>query len=407
MPDIPEEKESEELSAFRNEVRAWVEANKPPRPDFKLPQSFLEVESERQFEYLRDWQQKVYDAGYVGHDVPTEYGGRGVDRDRYRIVMQELTRARAPFLVNVIGLHWAGPTILRYGTEEQKKRCLGPLLRGDEIWCQGFSEPEYGSDLAGLQARAVKVDGGYRVTGHKVWTTLAHVAKWMILLARTDPTAHKYAGISYFLFPMQTEGVVVQPLVKMTGEGGFNQVIFEDAFMPEDSLLGNEGQGWEIAMTTLLFERGAGEGSGRERTAGFVKMLERLVGLASRSSRDGAPALEDPVLRDRLVQLWIEAHAMGFSAMRSGVSDLCAERPFALRFITKLTGSEWNQRLGELACALLGPDVVHWLGDANAPDRAEWPRGYLNSFGMTIGGGTSEIQRNIIGERILGLAKSK
>jgi alkylation response protein AidB-like acyl-CoA dehydrogenase len=402
-----EERESPELAAFRAEVHAWVEAHRPPRPAFKLPQSFLEVESDEQFEFLRDWQRKVYDAGYLGYDVPEAYGGRGVDRDRHRVVMQELHRARAPFLVNVIGLHWAGPTILRYGTEDQKKRLLGPMLRGDEIWCQGFSEPEYGSDLAGLQTRAARVDGGYRVTGHKVWTTLAHVARWMILLARTDPAAQKYSGLSYFLFPMDAEGVVIQPLVKMTGEGGFNQVIFDNAFMPEGALLGHEGQGWEIAMTTLLFERGAGEGSGRERTAGFVKMLERVVGLAARARRDGAPALEEPVLRDRLVQLWIEAHAMGFTGMRSSIEALCAERPFAARFMTKLTGSEWNKRLEQLACDLLGPDVAYWLGDPNAPDHAEWPRGYLNSFGMTIGGGTSEIQRNIIGERILGLPKSK
>lgn len=392
------------LQEFRQEVREWVAANRPKPPPFKLPQSFLEVESDEQFAYLRDWQRKVYDAGYLGYDVPTEYGGRGIDRDRYRVVAQEMGRARAPFFVNFIGLYWAGPTILRCGTEEQKKRCLPPLLRGDEIWCQGFSEPEFGSDLAALQTRAVRDAQGWRVTGHKVWTTLAHVSKWMILLARTDPAAQKYAGLSYFLFPMDAPGVTVQPLVKMTGEGGFNQVILEDAPMPADALVGREGQGWEIAMTTLLFERGASEGSGRDRATIFMEQLKRIVALAKRT---GSTRPLDPVLEDRLAALYIEAQAQGLCAIRSGVRGLNEERPFALRFMTKLVGSEWNQRLTELACEMLGPDAAYWLGDKDAPDRAEWPRAFLNSFGMTIGGGTSEIQRNILGERILGLPKSK
>jgi alkylation response protein AidB-like acyl-CoA dehydrogenase len=177
--------------------------------------------------------------------------------------------------------------------------------------------------------------------------------------------------------------------------------------MPSEALLGREGQGWEIAMTTLIFERGAAEGTGRERVAAFIEQLKRLVGLAERVSRDGRPASDDPVFRDRIAQLWVEAQAMALSGLRAGVADLNAERPFALRFMTKLVSSEWNQRLSELGCELLGPDVQQWLGDPHAPDHAEWPRAFMNSFGMTIGGGTSEIQRNIIGERILGLPKSK
>ncbi|HEY8493322.1 MAG TPA: acyl-CoA dehydrogenase family protein, partial [Myxococcota bacterium] len=258
--------ESPENAEFRREVRAWIEANKPPDPGFKLPQSFLEVESERQFEFLREWQRKVYEAGYLGLDWPVEYGGRGDPHKRQRIVSQELARAGAPFMVNTIGLQWAGPTILAYGTEEQKRRYLKPILSCEEIWCQGFSEPGAGSDLASLQTTATRTDDGWVVTGHKVWTTLAHFAKWMILLARTDPSAPKYAGISYFLFPMDAPGVTVQPLIKMTGEGGFNQVIFDKAPMPKSALLGQLGQGWQIAMTTLTFERGAAEGSGAGTT---------------------------------------------------------------------------------------------------------------------------------------------
>jgi alkylation response protein AidB-like acyl-CoA dehydrogenase len=399
--------ETAELAKFRNEVQGFIEKTKPARPRFKLPQTFLEVESREQFDYLRAWQAAVYDAGYLGFDVPAEYGGARVDAERKRIVDQELSRARAPFFVNFLALTWVAPTILTFGSEAQKKRMLRPLLRADEIWCQGFSEPGAGSDLASLETRAVRTGDGWDVTGHKVWTTLAHFAKWMILLARTDPDANKYAGLSYFLFPMDTSGVTVQPLVKMTGEGGFNQVRFDRAPMPADSLLGEEGQGWQIALTTLMFERGAAQGSARERSTALLEQLKRLLALARKTPRDGRPAVTDPVLRDRIAALWIEAHAIGLSGMRGGVEGLAGERPLALPLMNKLVSSEWNQRLTELACELLGADAALWLGDERAPDGGEWPRAFMNSFGMTIGGGTSEILRNILGERVLGLPKSK
>lgn len=400
--------EPKEIAEFRLEVRAWMEANRPPDPGFKLPQSFLEVESERQLDFLRAWQRKVYDAGYLGLDWPAEVGGRGDPAKRQRIVGQELARARAPFLVNAIGLQWAGPTILVYGTDAQKKRMLRPILSAEEIWCQGFSEPGAGSDLASATTRAEKQeDGSYRVTGHKVWTTLAHAAKWMILLARTDPSAGKYEGLSFFLFPMDVPGVTVQPLVKMTGEGGFNQVIFDNAPMPADALLGREGQGWDVALTTLLFERGAAEGSGGGQATASGESVRALVSVAQRARRETGFAADDPVFRDRIAQLWIEEEALRLSALRARVPELNADRPQALRLMNKLVYSEYNQRLSELACEMLGPDATLWLGDPCAVDRAEWPRAYMNSFGMTIGGGTSEILRNVIGERVLGLPKTR
>ena len=403
-----EETESKENAEFRREVRGWIQANRPADPGFKLPQSFLEVESDRQFEFLRDWQRKVYEAGYLGLDWPKEYGGHSDPHKRQRIVSQELNRAGAPFMVNVIGLQWAGPTILAYGTEEQKRRCLQPILSGEEIWCQGFSEPGAGSDLASLQTSAVPEGDGWVVTGHKVWTTLAHVAKWMILLARTDPAAHKYAGISYFLFPMDAPGVTVQPLVKMTGEGGFNQVIFERAPMPKEALLGQLGQGWQIAMTTLTFERGAAEGTGGGSATPTAESVRAIASLLHRMRRDGRSAAEDPVLRDRLTQLWIDEEALRLTGQRARVPGLNVDdRPLATRLMNKLVYSELGQRMTEFACEGLGPDAGLWLGDPSAPDKAEWPRAYMNSFGVTIGGGTSEIQRNIIGERVLGLPKSK
>ncbi len=402
------ENEPAPISAFRHEVRAWIEANRPAEPGFKLPQTFLEVESEPQFVFLRDWQRRLYEAGYLGLDWPREYGGGGADPARpQRVVSQELNRARAPFLVNVIGLQWAGPTILAYGTEEQKRRYLRTILSAEEIWCQGFSEPGAGSDLASLQTRAEHGADGWVVTGHKVWTTLAHFARWMILLARTDPTVGKYEGLSYFLFPMDAPGVTIQPLVKMTGEGGFNQVIFDKAPMPQEALLGREGQGWRIAMTTLTFERGASEGTGGGQAVTSTEPIRRLLGVARRAHRDGRPAAEDAVLRDRIVRLWIEEEAIRLSAQRGRIPALNAERPYAIPFMMKLVTSEFNQRVTDLACQLLGADAALWLGDPEAPDRAEWPRAYMNSFGVTIGGGTSEIQRNILGERVLGLPKSK
>jgi alkylation response protein AidB-like acyl-CoA dehydrogenase len=218
---------------------------------------------------------------------------------------------------------------------------------------------------------------------------------------------NKYLGLSFFLFPMDAQGVTVRPLIKMTGEGGFNQVMLDRAPMPSDALLGQEGQGWEIAMTTLLFERGAGQGTARERAAGYLVQARKLVDAARSARRNGSAASDDAVLRDRVAASVIEAHALALSALRSDTGALSPERPSALAFMSKLTMSEYNQRLAELACDLLGPEAALWLGDEHAPWSAEWPRAFMNSFGLTIGGGTSEIQRNILGERILGLPKSK
>ncbi len=400
--------ESDALAEFRRTLRGWLAGNVPPPPPFKLPQTFLEVETEAQFRWLQAWQQRLYDAGYVGFDVPEEYGGRGIDPARQAIVAEELIEARAPFLVNFIALHWAGPTILLFGTEAQKRRLLRPLLRADEIWCQGFSEPGAGSDLASLQARAVQqADGSWRVTGHKVWTTVAHFARWMILLARTEEGVNKYASLSYFLCPMEAPGVSVQPLVKLNGEGGFNQVLFDDAPMPADALLGERGQGWNIAMATLMFERGAAERGGKERAAAFFAQLGALVAVAERTPLGAGTVAEDPVFRQRVAALWVEGQAIALSAMRASATALNAERPLALPLMSKLVASEWAQRLAELACEMLGPEAALSLEDPAAPFGGEWPRAFMNSFGMTIGGGTSQILRNILGERVLGLPKSK
>jgi alkylation response protein AidB-like acyl-CoA dehydrogenase len=396
----------DEHEGLRAEVRDWIRANHPGDPGWKLPQSALEVAEDRQFEWLRDWQRKLYDAGYVGAEWPTEFGGGGQPRGTQRVIDQELARGRAPFLLNLVGLSWAGPVILRYGTESQKRRLIRPLLRCDEIWCQGFSEPGAGSDLASLRTRALRTGADWTIEGHKVWTTLGRYADWCILLARTDLASAKHAGISYFLAPMKLPGVEVQPLIKMTGEGGFNQVIWSGARIPGDSLLGREGQGWEIAMATLSFERGAAEGSAGGQGGG-AEQVAALVRLARGLERDGGPALSDPVVRDRLSAFWIEETALRANAARARVPALVSDRPEALPLMSKLASSEHGQALSDFACELLGGDAGLWIGDPHVPANAEWQRSYLNSFAMTIAGGTSEILRNILGERVLGLPKTR
>ena len=392
-----------EQEAFRAELRTFL--------DRQLPAGW-KVENDREgmgpegLEFSRRFARALGERGWLTMSWPEVYGGRGASHIEQLIYNEEMSWAGAPLGFG-FGTQLVGPTLMVWGSEEQRARHLPPIAHADLLWCQGFSEPGAGSDLASVQTRAEKTAGGYRVTGHKVWTTLAHKSKWMILLARTDPTVGKYDGLSYFLCPMDVPGVTVQPLIKMTGEGGFNQVIFENAPMPADALLGREGEGWKIAMTTLTFERGAAEGSGGGNATSSGESTARVAALAKRVLRDGRPAAEDPVLRDRLVQLWIVEEALRLAGLRARIPGLNAERPFALRLMNKLVYSEYNQDLAEVACQILGPEVQLWLGDAAAVDRGEWPRAFMNSFGMTIGGGTSEIQRNIVGERVLGLPKSK
>ena len=395
--------EPEALERFREELRRWLGANLPARPDFALPQNALTVTTEAQLEWLRAWHHRLYDAGYVGTEWPEAYGGRGLARGHQRVVDQETARAGAPFLVNNVALAWAGPIILHHGTEAQKRRYLSKLLACEEIWCQGFSEPEAGSDLASLQTRARRDGDAFVIDGHKVWTSLGQFADHMILLARTDPAAAKHAGISYFLAPMRVPGVEVRPLVKLTGEGGFNQVLLHEARIPADTLLGREGEGWKLAVATLSFERGASEGSGGASDMGGGN-VDDLLALARRL---GPAVTGDPVLRDRLAAFVVEATALRLNAERARIPGLVADRPMALPLMSKLAGSEHAQRLADFGCELQGSAASLWPGDPDALDEGLWPKAYLHSFALTIAGGTSEILRNPLGEKVLGLPKSR
>ena len=393
-----------ELDTFRAEVRAWLEANRPADPGFLLPESFMEVGTDAQFAFLRDWQRKVYQAGYLGMAWPKEYGGGGRPQAYQDIVNAEMARAKVPFVPNTIGLNWAGPLILAIGTEAQKRRFIPGILSADDIWCQGFSEPDQGSDLANCQTRARRDGDSYVIDGSKIWTSLGSYAKYMILLARTNPDQPRYDGLSYFLIPMHTPGIETRPIRKLTGEYGFTQTFFREARVPADCLMGREGEGWKIAMLTLTFERGAsgGQAGGLSRMALTV---QDVLEMARRARRDGRPALEDPFVRDQMVRFLIEDQGDRLCTARARIPALCSERPHAIPLSNKLRTSEHRRRLFQFAQSLQGADALRWVGDDHAIDGGKWQRSYLNAFSSTIGGGTSQIQANIIGERVLGLPK--
>ena len=320
------------------------------------------------------------------------------------IVNAEMARQKVPFVPNTIGLNWAGPLILAMGTEEAKKRYIKGILNAEDIWCQGFSEPDQGSDLANSQLAAKRDGNEYVLNGSKIWTSLGSYAKYMILLARTNPQKPRYDGLSFFLVPMKTPGIEPQPIKKLTGEYGFNQTFFTDARIPADCLMGKEGEGWKMAMLTLTFERGVtgGQGGGVSRVA---LSLGDVVELARRSRRDGRPALEDPAIRDQIVRFMVEDQGDRLCAKRGEIAALCSERPTAIGLSTKLRVSEHRRRLLQFALSLQGANAVRFVGDERAIDGGLWQRSYFNSFSSTIGGGTSQIQANIVGERVLGLPK--
>lgn len=397
---------AKELDEFRAEFRAWLDANKPADPGFLLPQSFMEVGTDEQFHFLRDWQNKVYKAGYLGMAWPEEYGGGGRPQALQDIVTREMVRAQVPFMVNTIGLNWAGPLILNMGSEEQKKAYLPGILSCDDIWCQGFSEPDHGSDLGNAQLKAERDGKEFVLNGSKIWTSLGRHAKYMILLARSNPNANsKYEGLSFFLIPMRIPGIDVVPIRKLTGEYGFNQTFFTDARVPDSCLIGREGGGWQVAIATLAFERGAvgGQAGGHSMMS---KDASEVVALAHKARRGGKPAIEDPVIRDRLVQLLIEERGLKLNAARVRIKALNSERPGSIAMSGKLASSEFQRRLCQFALSLQGANASFYVGDPDAYDGGLWQRSYFNSFSATIGGGTSEIQHNIIGERVLGLPKS-
>jgi len=379
---------------FRDEFRAWLVANVPAEWEGS-------TNSEDRLDYLRylrDWQRKLYNGGWAGISWPQQYGGRGVSLMEQAIFQEELARANSPQLIGTIGLSLVGPTIIAMGTEEQKERYLAPILSGEEIWCQGFSEPNAGSDLASLGAKASREGDYFVVNGQKIWTSFAQLADWCLLLVRTDTAAPKHKGVTCLLVSMRSEGISVRPLRQMSGDSGFNEVFFSNVLVPVSQVLGQVNQGWTTAITALMNER-ANLGAGIQVV--FKRNLEALIARAHTVERNGKRASEDPVVRQKLAQAYLELEILRLNTNRALTSLSKTGIPGPEGSIQKLYWSEWNQRMQQTAQEILGP-----YGQLSDFDNGMWQYGYLRSRGNTIEAGTSEIQRNIIGERVLGLPKS-
>jgi alkylation response protein AidB-like acyl-CoA dehydrogenase len=385
--------------AFRKEFRSWLEANLPPElclddaADDRVP-------SDREtYERRRAWQKTMHAAGWVGISWPKEYGGRGASLIERVIWEEEYAAARAPVLPAAMGLNLVGPTIIAWGTDEQRTRYLPRILRGDETWAQGFSEPNAGSDLANLQTRAVDKGDHFLVNGQKVWTSGAQFHDSILLLARTDPDAPKHQGISAFLVDLKSPGITVRPLVLATGHAHFNEVFFEDVKVPKQNLLGPLNQGWKVTTTTLMHER---HSAGNRNN---VAQLARLIELAKTLDQGGRPAWDDPVIRQKLAQLAIDCEAFKYTRLRGLTRQLRGEPPGPEGSILKLTGSELGVRIAEVAGEMLGVHALVNAPSAAVPDAPRWFNRIVAARQYTISAGTSEIQRNIIGERVLGLPK--
>ncbi len=372
---------TEEEQAFRDEVRTWLQENHPgPEPD---------GDDSAKFAFQREWQKTMHEAGWAGVSWPKEYGGRGASLLEQTIFYQESALAKVPRPANVLGLVMGGPVVMAHGDESQKERFLEPILSAEEIWCQGFSEPESGSDLASLKTRAVKENGGWRVTGQKVWTTLGHVAKWCMLVARTDTDAPKHKGLTYFICDMEQAEIEVRPLVQITGEAEFNEVFFNGAYIPDENVMGGVGNGWMVAITTLMNERA---GLGASASVGLQNDLESLIELVNERGLGS-----DPVLRQRIAKLKMGIEALRLGSMRSLSTQIRTGIPGPEGSISKLQWGSMNQEMTELATELLGPVGL-------AKD-SEWTYKMLRSRANSIEGGTSEVLKNIVAERVLGLPK--
>jgi alkylation response protein AidB-like acyl-CoA dehydrogenase len=385
--------------AFRQRVRSWLEAN---IPDDWTKYGLSEVPRPEAYAFLRKWQATLYDAGFIGVTWPKEYGGQGLTFVEEMILHQEMALQKAPPMLNVLGVGMAGPTIIAYGTEEQKKRYPAKILSCEEIWCQGYSEPNAGSDLASLQTRAVKDGEHWVINGQKVWTSLAHIADWMMLLARTDPDAAKHKGITYFLLDMKTPGVTVKPLKQLTGDAEFNEVFFDNVRVHESRVLGGVNNGWAVGLTTLMYERLA---LGFGLQVRLRISVDQLVDMARRMEKNGRAVTKDPVMRQKIAQLWIDTESLKYTGARAVTKLLKGELPGPEASAGKMMWVETHQRLQELAMEIQGPYSQLARGGAAAVDGGVWQYSFLRSRANSIEGGTTEIQKNIIGERVLGLPK--
>jgi alkylation response protein AidB-like acyl-CoA dehydrogenase len=384
---------SEKEEAFRQEIRDWLKENMPKDWD-------VERSREENINVYREFARRLAKKRWVAPHWPKEYGGLGLSVIEQLIFNEEMAYANAPIGYSSIGVGWAGPTIIVYGTEEQKRRHLSAITNAETMWCQGFSEPNAGSDLANLSTRAVKDGDDYIINGQKIWTSGAHYADWMILLARTDPDAPKHKGISYFLVDMKTPGITIRPLIDMMGNHGFNEVFFENVRVPKDCLLGEENRGWYMATTTLDFERSSIGGA-----VGARRMLEDLVRYATETRTNGRRLIDEVRVRTRLGEAAVEAEIGRLLSYRVATLQARGIVPNYESSIAKLFNTDMQLRM-----AITGLEIMGLYGQLEpqskwVPLRGRFERQYMWQTGMSVGGGTPEIQRNIIAMRGLGLPR--
>ena len=380
--------------AFRNEVRTWLSENLTG--EYAALGGAGGPADETGWDVRREWERLLGGAGWIGLGWPPGVGGRGASITQQLIFNEEYARANAPARISFFGEGLLGPTLIAFGTDEQKQRFLPAILRAEELWCQGFSEPDAGSDLANVKTRAVLDGDEWVVTGQKVWTTLAHRSDWCFVVCRTDADVPKHKGLSFILCPMEQAGVEVKPLKQLTGSAEFNEVFFNEARTPASMIVGDPGEGWKVAMGTLGFERG---------TAFLAQQLrfEQECGDVIEHAKKHDLA-RDPLVRQRLADAWIGVQIMKYNGFRTLTGLLATGSPGPEASIGKLYWSTWHQRLGELEMQLMGP----WsevLGDAEPYDLDDFQSSFLLSRAETIYTGSSEIQKNIIGERVLGLPR--
>jgi alkylation response protein AidB-like acyl-CoA dehydrogenase len=387
-----------EEKRFRDELRTWLETNVP-----KDWNEWREKPMEESFPYLRAWQRKLYEGGWAAVSWPKEYGGRSASLMQQSIFWEEMARVEAPPMANSLGLGLIGPTIIAYGTDAQKKRYIPKILSAEEIWCQGFSEPNAGSDLASLQTEAHLDGEHYVVNGQKVWTSYGWVGDWCELVVRTDPSVPKHKGLTVLLIDMKSAGVEVRPLRQMTGESEFGEIFFRDVRVAKENVLGKLNDGWNVAVSTLMYERGS---YGARLYLLFKRNISRLIELAHTVPRNGHTAAQDPLMRQKLAQCYAEIEIMRLNQMRAFSRITATGVPGPEGSIQKIFWSELNQRVQQIAQELLGPYGLLQAGDPLAPDKGIWSYGYLRTRGNTIEAGTSEVQRNIIGHFVLGLPRS-
>ncbi len=384
--------------AFRDELRAWLAENRTWEvgPDGRAEHPHFDDLAD-EVAYLRVWQERLAAGRWVAVAWPQAYGGRGTGPAEHYIVQEELARAGAPELLGRIGVNLAGPTLLAHGTPAQKERWLPHILDASHFWCQLFSEPEAGSDLAGLATRAERVEGGWRLTGRKVWTSYAQFADWGLCLARTNPDAPKHRGITYLVVDMHQPEVEIRPLIQLTGEAEFNEVVLDGAFVPDDQLIGEVDRGWQVTRSTLSHERGTSP----RQLVKHLQLVEELLRLALESGR-----IDDPRIEQRLAQAYADIRVFQLHNWRTLSRLEKGEDPGPEGSLLKLYWSERSQDLHRTLMEVLGPAAPLWQGAPGNPGDGRLQRSWLYYLAATIFAGTSEIQRNVIGERILGLPRS-